>query len=214
MHAQDTIYKRSGELISAKISEISSVEIKYKRFTMLDGPLFIIARDEVKKIKFSNGAVDSFVVSSPVVVQPVVTEPLQPTISFDARPAPQKGLIRNPRPGTYYFNEVRINEKKMLMIATDKNRTWKNKELDKAIMATRDYKSNQYISGFGGAGIAIIALIATSQSAQNNANTNVSAAIGFNAIGIFIASQIITPMFKRKRALSARKVVELYNQQL
>ncbi|MES2134425.1 MAG: hypothetical protein V4506_18910 [Bacteroidota bacterium] len=213
--AQDTIYKRSGELISAKISEISSTEVKYKRFTMQDGPLYIIARDEVKKIKFSNGTIDSFSVSQPVVATQPNVIAQQPTIIVQRAMEPQKkGMIQNPGPGAYYYGQARINEKSLLLLATDKNRTWRNKDLTNAIMATRDYKSNQYIAGFGGAGLALICLIAGGQSTQNNSNGTIASALVFNGLGIFITSQIITPMFKRKRTQSARKVVSLYNQQL
>lgn len=208
--AQDTIYKRNREVIQAKIAEISSTEVKYKRYTMQDGPLFVISRDEVQKIKFANGVVDSFAVA-PVVAQPPVTT--QPSVVYQTTPT-LTGLIQNPRPGTYYFNQVKINEKKLLFIATDKNRAWKDKELTQAIMATRDYKNNQYISGFGGPIVGIGCLIASSQMVTNGGNENVAAALIFNGVGIFIASQIVSPMFKRKRSKSARKVVELYNLQV
>ena len=140
LRAQDTIYKRSGEIIPAKITEISTAEVKYKRFTMPDGPVFIIGRNEVQKIRFSNGVVDSFAVSQPVTTQtvmpveiPVIIQPQQATPVLT-------GLIENPRAGLYYYNGAKINEKKMLFIAADKNRTWRNKELDQAILATGDFK--------------------------------------------------------------------------
>jgi hypothetical protein len=215
-HAQDTIYKRNKEVIQAKIAEISSTEVKYKRFTMQDGPLFVIGRDEVQRIKFANGVVDSFAITQPVAAQPVVIQqisPTQPSVIYQSTPV-LTGIIQNPRPGTYYFNQARINEKKLLFIATDKNRVWKDKELTKAIMATHDYKNNQYISGFGGPVVLIACLIGSSQMVQNGGNENVAGALVFNGIGIFIASQIISPMFKRKRAKSARRVVELYNLQV
>jgi hypothetical protein len=206
--AQDTIYKRNKEVISAKIAEISSTEVKYKRFAMQDGPLFVIGRDEVQKIKFANGAVDSFAVTQPVVAQP--TAPSQPSVVYQSTPL-LTGLIQNPRPGSYYFNQARINEKKLLFIATDKNRAWKDKELTNAIIATRDYKNNQYISGFGGPVVLLACFIGAGQTLKNGGSDAVVSALVVNGIGILIASQIISPMFKRKRAKSARKVLELYN---
>ena len=210
--AQDTIYKRSGERIDAKITEISSTEVKYKRFTMQDGPLFIISRNDVQKIRFSNGVVDSF-----AVTQPVTTQTVTPSQSGSAgtRQAPMPtNVIQNPRAGLYYYNQEKVNEKRMLFIAQDKNRTWKNKELEKAITATRDFKSNQYISGFGGPLVALACIMGAGQIAQSNPGSYAPGALAFNGIGIFIASQIISPMFKRKRTQNARKVVELYNRQV
>lgn len=211
--AQDTIYKRSGEIISAKIAEISTAEVKYRRFTMPDGPVFVIGRNEVQKIRFANGVVDSFAVTQPVQTQTVMP-PESPVIIQQQSTPVLTGLIENHRAGSYYYNGARINEKKMLFIAADKNRTWKSKELDQAILATGDFKKNQYISGFGGPAVLIACLIAASQSVQNNSNSNVSGALVFNGIGIFIASQIVSPMFKSKRSKSARKVVMLFNEQV
>ena len=41
LNAQDTIYKRNGEIISTKVIEINLKEVTYKRSDLLDGPLFI-----------------------------------------------------------------------------------------------------------------------------------------------------------------------------
>jgi len=213
LRAQDTIYKRSGEVIPAKITEISTAEVKYKRFSMPDGPVFIIGRSEVQKIRFSNGVVDSFAVSPPVTTQTVM--PAGVPVIVQQQPAPVlSGLIENPRAGLYYYNGAKINEKKMLYIAADKNRTWRSKELDQAILATGDFKKNQYISGFGGPAVLLACVIAAGQTSQNNANANVAGALVFNGLGIFVASQIISPMFKRKRTQSARRVVTLFNEQV
>lgn len=213
--AQDTLYKRNGEVIPSKVTEISSTEIKYKRFSMPDGPVFIVAKDEVQKIRFSNGVVDSFSIASPpVLTQTVAPQPKDQVSPYRPPAHTLSGLIENPRSGVYYYNGARINEKKMLLIAFDKNRNWKNKELEQTIMATGDFRRNQYLSGFGGPAILLACLIAAGQSAQNSASTDVSSALAFNGIGIFIASQIISPMFKGKRSRSARKVVQLFNEQV
>ncbi len=214
LRAQDTIYKRSGEIIPAKITEISTSEVKYKRFTMPDGPVFIIGRNEVQKIRFSNGVIDSFAVSQPVTTQTVMPAEIPLIVQQQQTTPVLTGLIENPRAGLYYYNGAKINEKKMLFIAADKNRTWRNKELDQAILATGDFKKNQYISGFGGPAVLIACLIAATQTSQNNPNSNVSGALVFNGLGIFVASQIVSPMFKRKRSQSARKVVTLFNGQV
>lgn len=207
--AQDTIYKRNGEVIPSKISEISTSEVKYKRFSMPDGALFVISRNDVQKIRFANGVIDSFaVVSEPVSTQTLITR--QATFVPQNTAPVLNNMLYNPRPGRFYFNQAAINEKKMLFIAMDKNRVWKDQELAQAIVATRDYKNNQYISGFGGPVIMLVCFIAGSQVAQAG-NSNVAPVLVLNGIGIFAASQIISPMFKRKRIKSARRTVELYN---
>lgn len=212
LRAQDTIYKRNGEVISAKITEISTAEVKYKRFTMPDGPMFVIERGEVQKIRFANGVIDSFAVAPPVVTQTQVATEGPVTVQHQAPVL--SGMIESPRRGLYYYNKAKINEKRMLLIASDKNRSWKNKELEQAIMATRDFKSNQYIAGFGGPAVLLACMIAAGQTAQNNSNPNVTVALIFNGVGIFITSQIIAPIFKGKRSQNAARVVRLFNEQV
>ena len=53
--AQDVIYTTSGNKISAKIVEISASEIKYKAFSNIDGPNYVIYNSDVVLINFENG---------------------------------------------------------------------------------------------------------------------------------------------------------------
>ena len=59
-NAQDTIVKGDGEKVSAKVTEIGSSYVKYKKFTNLNGPDYEINRDEIKVIVFENGEIESF----------------------------------------------------------------------------------------------------------------------------------------------------------
>lgn len=53
--SQDVIIKMSGEEIESKIIEINTTEIKYKKHSLPDGPLYVIQKSEVFMIKYSNG---------------------------------------------------------------------------------------------------------------------------------------------------------------
>ena len=55
----DLIYQTNGFIIQAKISEVSPTEIIYKKWNNLDGPTFRISRNDVKKVKYSNGEEDN-----------------------------------------------------------------------------------------------------------------------------------------------------------
>ena len=55
VNAQDIITLKNGDEIKAKVTEISSSEIKYKRFDNLEGPTIVIAKSEVFVIKYENG---------------------------------------------------------------------------------------------------------------------------------------------------------------
>jgi hypothetical protein len=56
----DIIYLRNGKEITAKISEITVEEIKYKRCDNLEGPQYTISKGEVHSIKFINGVTETF----------------------------------------------------------------------------------------------------------------------------------------------------------
>ena len=55
---QDYIYKKDHAIIKAKILEIGLENIKYKRTELPDGPTYIIRKNEVYKIRYSNGIED------------------------------------------------------------------------------------------------------------------------------------------------------------
>lgn len=55
LKAQDLIYKKDNSVLVVKITEIGLDEIKYKDFAKPDGPVLVIDKAEVKKIKYENG---------------------------------------------------------------------------------------------------------------------------------------------------------------
>jgi len=56
--AQDLIILRDGNIIEARVTEISQTGISYKRFNHLDGPVIIIARGDVLSIRYENKTVE------------------------------------------------------------------------------------------------------------------------------------------------------------
>lgn len=58
---QDTIYFASGVRLEAKVIEIGTYEIRYKRSNYLDGPDYVVQRYEVDYIVFANGLKEYFV---------------------------------------------------------------------------------------------------------------------------------------------------------
>ncbi|MCL2442030.1 MAG: hypothetical protein FWD13_01010 [Treponema sp.] len=53
--AQDLIVLRNGEMIESKVVEISQTEIRYRRYTNLDGPMIVIPAANVLSIRYENG---------------------------------------------------------------------------------------------------------------------------------------------------------------
>ena len=58
--SQDLINKRNGESVEAKIESIEQTIIKYKNFNNLNGPIYIIDKNDVESIKFENNTIEEF----------------------------------------------------------------------------------------------------------------------------------------------------------
>lgn len=58
--SQDTIIYISNVQTEAKVLEIDQKEIKYKKYSNVDGPTYTVDRSEILSIKFSNGEIEEF----------------------------------------------------------------------------------------------------------------------------------------------------------
>jgi len=58
--AQDVIVMKDQSTIMSKVLEITSTEIKYKKWDNLDGPTYFISPLEVVSINYANGEVEKF----------------------------------------------------------------------------------------------------------------------------------------------------------
>lgn len=59
-YSQDIITKKTSEDIQAKVLEVSTNEIKYKKFDNLEGPVFTMLKSEVLMVRYENGTKDIF----------------------------------------------------------------------------------------------------------------------------------------------------------
>ena len=64
--AQDVIVKKDGTTILSKVLEISSTEIKYKKWSNQDGPMYSIDKSEVHSINYQNGEVKLMTTNSSI----------------------------------------------------------------------------------------------------------------------------------------------------
>lgn len=72
LFAQDTLFLINSTKVVAKISEINPDQIKYKRIDNIDGPLYILNKNSVKYIIYSNGLkeeIESFSIQNSNAVQ-------------------------------------------------------------------------------------------------------------------------------------------------
>jgi hypothetical protein len=58
--SQDMITKKSGEDIEAKILEVTTTEIKFKKSDNINGPIFTILKSDVLLVRYENGTKDIF----------------------------------------------------------------------------------------------------------------------------------------------------------
>lgn len=59
-YAQDNIILRNGEELPAKVLEVNQTDLKYRKSTNLDGPVYSAPLRDVLMIKYANGTKDSF----------------------------------------------------------------------------------------------------------------------------------------------------------
>lgn len=108
--AQDSIFKRDNDTIVAKVFEINSKEVKYKKFHFQDGPMYVEAVSEIEKIIFSNGMKQTFEKQKPETIvneQPVYSKPIDNKI-IDHRMF-------------YVYQFRKINQKEMQYIVSGTN---------------------------------------------------------------------------------------------
>lgn len=60
LFAQDVIVKKDGSTILSKVYEIGKKDIKYKKFSNLNGPIYNISIKEVFSVNYENGEKDLF----------------------------------------------------------------------------------------------------------------------------------------------------------
>ena len=124
-NAQDLITKADGTDISAKVLEVTTSVIKYKKFENQDGPIYNIKKSDVLMIRYKNGTKDIF--NEPVSVEDVSTEnedkyeKKNPPISFHysemiiGEEIIIKKITKGLRRGAiyYYQNDRQLHYKKM-----------------------------------------------------------------------------------------------------
>lgn len=65
LYAQDTIVKRDGTRTIAVVKEIGQDEIRYKKYSNPDGPVYVIERKAVRRIIYSDGLVEEIFLFAP-----------------------------------------------------------------------------------------------------------------------------------------------------
>jgi hypothetical protein len=201
-YAQDTIVKRNGDKVLAKVIEVGET-IRYKRIDIPDGPTYSINKSDVSMIIYKGGNRDLFDVSvvPPVNVAPqtIMVAPEEPRLEVNGR--------------RYEYGNRRISESRMLNIA---KRHDTNSKLLNEIELTRSSRRNQYVTGWVGGGCFIVggysALFALLTSVGTGTPNPTLTGLAIGGIVGGIALQVASFYFKSERVSHAHRVVDLYNQ--
>jgi hypothetical protein len=60
LQAQDKIYRKNGQVVTAKVLEIGSEEVKYRLPDTTETIIYVLEKDRINKIEFENGRVEKF----------------------------------------------------------------------------------------------------------------------------------------------------------
>lgn len=191
---QDTIVMRNNTKIIAKVLEINVSEIKYKRFDMLDGPLYIELKSNILFIKFANGIKEEFALEDYVYNEQNHT--------LKAQPVSLK-IIDND--DSLYYKGKEIDETDVYNILFASN----DKEVVKLTMQAKQANKREFI-GFAAMPLAMIGII----SAIAGANLKNDELSGFGAgcicFAVPVAAAGIINLHNRTKYRNA--AIKLYNQ--
>lgn len=103
--AQDLIVKIDSTRIEARVDEISTEQIRYKRFARPDGPTYVIPTAQVCYIRYADGFFESYnraaAPATAVVATPAPAPALAPaptTVVAAPTPAPAAAPVQQPAP--------------------------------------------------------------------------------------------------------------------
>jgi hypothetical protein len=206
--AQDTIIKYNGEIVYAKVFEVSPSEIKYKRFA--EGPVYIENKSEIRAIKYSNGFKEEFKRENYL-------------INEDYRIADKRNLPSEISLNSYYkiepfgsryrYRNSFISENSLHSILLKSN----NKEINKLVRKSKDAHGLQFI-GFGAIPLGIAAIYFLQNSGfqpfyDNGNRNNGDIALAVVCFAGAIACPIGSGIFKHKRKEANSRAIDLYNSQ-
>lgn len=205
-NAQDTIVKINGDRICAKISEISTTEVKYKKFDFLDGPTYVESKSNIKLIKYSNGSMEEFE-SQPTKINDI---PAESTNDYYSRPATTNNKIERYGNRFRYQGEA-ISERKLHGVLFNS----KDKQIISLAGNAKDAKGLQYI-GFGAIPLGVGAIYFLTKGMFSNYYYTgpTSSNLTFSAICLVgaITCPIASGIFKHKRNVSNKEAIKLYNE--
>lgn len=210
--SQDTLRLKNGTLKAVKVIEISSNEVKYKRFDNPDGPFYVNNKNEIAYVKYANGQIDVFnEVSDSVTVQPNISLQTAIVSPFSVNDKIEIGKKK------LYYNGSLLGELRMSRLINSCTNEEKRGKLQKSFSEMKSYKKKQYSFGFGFLGAAVGCLfigeewtISSAISGYDNPTPLLIGAVCGVTFGI--TGAILSSVFKKKRIEKFRATALIYNE--
>ena len=98
--AQDLIVKTDATKIEAKVIEITTEAVRYKRFSNPDGPTYVLPVKDIHYIQYANGEKEYYTKTIPAT-------PLTPAAPAEPVQSAPPNLRRRLRPGVTCSNSTR-----------------------------------------------------------------------------------------------------------
>lgn len=201
LYAQDTIVKINGDKIFAKILEITTTEIKYKKFDFQDGPSYIESKSNVQLIKYANG-------SKEVIEQQInnTIKPAENTTDYYSGPLkPNNKIIAYGTGFWYKGNWMREPEMQKILLSSN------DQQIALLMGNAKKAKRSQRI-GYVAIPLVIMTQLFTAIGSNTKGQggpiwTGAGAICLVGAISLPIASGV----FKHKRNIANSEAIKLYN---
>lgn len=200
--SQDSIFKKDGEMIAAKILEINKSEVRFKKSNNANGPTYTELKSELLYIKFANGTVDT--INRAIVIKPI-TKDTSLVIKYS-----RKEFFLYPDMGDLeIFSTI-----ESLPPSASKDK------LKREYVLMKKYKSQQYLAcslgwvvGFGVPVVVTFGVLSNYNSYGYSVD-NAASAIVIGALAgaaIRITGQVLTKINKNKRKQARRNIMLMYN---
>ncbi len=226
-YAQDLILKTNGDTIRAKITEIGTNAISFKKTNFIDGPLFVEQKSDIILIKYGNGQIEHF--SKPIPKIPSADSLKLSSASTYTNSNTPKNSITNSTTQQSSDGKVKIemiSTKKFTINGQKASRKEVNAQLGKsknpAILlalkgtkltggAQKIVKITSIPTTIGGGATSVFTLIEGYQLLQRGRATSKSLLnIGMSLVGT-LAFPITSKILNKKSGKMYTKIIDMYN---
>lgn len=196
--AQDSIFFRNGGIEAVKVTEVKPKTVHYY-ISGASSPLYIVHKNEIEKIKYSTGHVEFFKAPDKNVEKQAMSDSL---------------MFRN-RLLIYHFQPLSSAALSELIDRYPYPETKERMRSDLLLM--KDLKKKQYRFGFGGAAAGLLcfatcAIIGTPGITPNPDVQGVTTVGGlFLGAAVFVAGEMISLKFRKKRTAAEIRIKDAYN---